>query len=133
MAEDSGQSVLASLESHILPLVPGLTARLAQGIRVLDAGCGRGRILTTLAELYPRSRFVGMDLSAAIGHARAEASTKGLTNVEFESVDLSHFHETAVPESFDFITAFDAVLDQAKPLNVLRGIRRALAGLTART
>ena len=51
MAEDSGQSVLSSLESHILPLAPGLTERLAKGIRVLDAGCGRGRILTRLAEL----------------------------------------------------------------------------------
>jgi len=27
MAEDSGQSVLSSLESHILPLAPGLTDR----------------------------------------------------------------------------------------------------------
>jgi hypothetical protein len=35
MAEDSGQSVLSSLESHILPLVTGLTDRLARGIRVL--------------------------------------------------------------------------------------------------
>ena len=43
MAEDSGQSVLSSLESHILPLVPGLADRLAEGIRVLDLGCGRGR------------------------------------------------------------------------------------------
>ena len=53
MAEDSGQSVLSSLESHILPLVPGLTGRLEQGIRVLDLGCGRGRILHKLATLYP--------------------------------------------------------------------------------
>jgi hypothetical protein len=55
MAEDSGQSVLSSLESHILPLAPGLTERLAKGIRVLDAGCGRGRILMRLAELYPEA------------------------------------------------------------------------------
>jgi hypothetical protein len=74
MAEDSGQSVLSSLESHILPLAPGLTERLAKGIRALDAGCGRGRILTRLAELYPRSRFVGMDLSReATGYARDKA------------------------------------------------------------
>ncbi|MEJ2286375.1 MAG: methyltransferase type 12, partial [Desulfobacterales bacterium] len=33
MAEDSGQSVLSSLESHVLPLVPGLPDRLAGGIR----------------------------------------------------------------------------------------------------
>ncbi|MGH8058977.1 MAG: transcriptional regulator, partial [Candidatus Entotheonellia bacterium] len=59
MAEDSGQSVLSSLESHILPLVPGLSDRLAKGIRVLDVGCGRGRILNRLATLYPDSRFVG--------------------------------------------------------------------------
>ena len=50
MAEDSGQSVLSSLESYILPLVPGLTDQLTRGIRVLDAGCGRGRIMTRLAE-----------------------------------------------------------------------------------
>jgi 2-polyprenyl-3-methyl-5-hydroxy-6-metoxy-1,4-benzoquinol methylase len=127
MAEDSGQSVLSSLESHILPLVPGLTERLAQGIRVLDVGCGRGRIMNRLAELYPRSRFMGMDLSAdAIRFARDEALQRGLGNSDFMAVDLSTFDESAEPESFDFITTFDAIHDQAKPLNVLKGIHRAL-------
>jgi cyclopropane fatty-acyl-phospholipid synthase-like methyltransferase len=57
-----------------------LTERLAKGIRVLDAGCGRGRILTRLAELYPRSRFVGMDLShEASDYARDKAAKEGLT------------------------------------------------------
>ena len=75
MAEDSGQSVLSSLESHILPLVPGLAARLAAGLRALDVGCGRGRILHRLATLFPASRFTGIDLSAdAINYARAEAA-----------------------------------------------------------
>jgi winged helix-turn-helix protein/methyltransferase family protein len=98
MAEDSGTSVLSSLESHILPLVRGLADRLARGIRGLDAGCGSGRILTA----------------------------KGLKNVEFEAVDLGDFDRTAVPESFDLVTTFDAVHDQAKPLNLLKGIHRAL-------
>jgi ubiquinone/menaquinone biosynthesis C-methylase UbiE len=127
MAEDSGQSVLSSLESHILPLVPGLTDRLSQGVRMLDLGCGRGRILTRLAALYPRSRFVGMDLSQdAIAYAREEGSRAGLNNTEFAVVDLSGFDQTAEPASFDFITTFDAIHDQAKPLNVLKGIYRAL-------
>jgi 2-polyprenyl-3-methyl-5-hydroxy-6-metoxy-1,4-benzoquinol methylase len=127
MVEDSGQSVLSSLESHILPLVPGLTGQLAKGIRMLDVGCGSGRILNRLAELYPKSRFVGMELSLeGIGNARAEASQKSLRNVEFIIRDLSDFHETAEPEAFDFITTFDAIHDQAKPLNVLKGIHRAL-------
>jgi ubiquinone/menaquinone biosynthesis C-methylase UbiE len=127
MAEDSTQSVLSSLESHILPLVPSLTERMANGIRVLDAGCGRGRILLRLAELYPRSRFVGMDLSTdAIEYAREEAARTNLGNVEFVAADLSTFDATAEPESFDLITTFDAIHDQARPLRVLKGIHRAL-------
>lgn len=127
MAEDSGQSVLSSLETHILPLVPGLTDRLAQGIRMLDIGCGRGRIVHRLAALYPKSRFTGLDLSEeAIDYARGTARDHGLTNVEFTVADLSDFDEKAEPEAYDFITTFDAVHDQARPLNVLKGIHRAL-------
>jgi len=127
VAEDSGQSVLSSLETRILPLVPGLAERLAQGIRVLDAGCGRGRVINRLAEMFPSSRFVGMDLSEeAIAAARDGAASKGLDNVEFLAVDLSDFDKKAELESFDLITTFDAVHDQAKPLAVLRGIHRAL-------
>lgn len=127
MAEDSGQSVLSSLESHILPLVPGLTGSLQQGIRMLDVGCGRGLIIMRLAELYPRSQFVGMDLSAeAIAFARGEAARRGLHNIEFIASDVSDFDETAEPAAFDFVTTFDAIHDQGRPLNVLRGIRRTL-------
>jgi ubiquinone/menaquinone biosynthesis C-methylase UbiE len=127
MAEDSGTSVLSSLESHILPLVPGLAGQLARGVRWLDAGCGSGRVLNRLAELFPNSRFVGMDLSKdAIRVAREEAAAKRLTNVEFVAIDLSDFDRTAEPESFDVVTTFDAVHDQGKPLNLLKGIHRAL-------
>jgi 2-polyprenyl-3-methyl-5-hydroxy-6-metoxy-1,4-benzoquinol methylase len=107
--------------------VAGLTDRLAAGIRVLDVGCGRGRIMYRLAALYPRSRFIGMDLSPeAIEYARAEAARLGLRNLEFVAVDLSDFEDTAEPGAFDFITTFDAVHDQARPLSILRGIHRAL-------
>jgi len=127
MAEDSGQSVLSSLESHIVPLVPGLREKLTSGIHVLDLGCGRGRIINRLAELYPKSRFTGMDLSSdAVLSAWAEAAQKKLRNIEFIVTDLSHFDESAEVESFDLIATFDAIHDQAKPLNVLRGIHRAL-------
>jgi 2-polyprenyl-3-methyl-5-hydroxy-6-metoxy-1,4-benzoquinol methylase len=127
MAEDSGLSVMANLESHIVPLVPGMEASLRAGISVLDVGCGSGRIMTRLAELFPASTFHGFDLSGeAIAAARSAAERKGLTNVEFLERDLSNFHETAEPERYDVITTFDAVHDQARPLNVLRGICRGL-------
>jgi len=125
MAEDSGQSVLSSLESHIVPLVPDLDDRLSAGIQVLDVGCGRGRILDRLATHYPASHFVAIDLSdEAIAYARHQASTAGRDNLEFHAGDLSDFDPTAEVEAFDFVTTFDAVHDQAKPLNVLRGICR---------
>jgi ubiquinone/menaquinone biosynthesis C-methylase UbiE len=128
MAEDSGQSALPVIESHILPLVPGLADRLRAGIRVLDAGCGRGRVLTRLAELFPKSRYVGMDLSTeATAQAQQDAAGKGLTNIQFVAADLSDFDTRAEPASFDFITTLDAVHDQAKPLALLKGIYRTLA------
>jgi 2-polyprenyl-3-methyl-5-hydroxy-6-metoxy-1,4-benzoquinol methylase len=127
MAEDSAQSVGSSLESHILPLVPGLADRLQRGIRVLDLGCGSGRILLALAELFPGSAFHGFDLSAeAIETGRASAEKKGLRNVTFTERDLSDYDETAEREAYDLITTFDAVHDQARPMNLLRGINRAL-------
>jgi 2-polyprenyl-3-methyl-5-hydroxy-6-metoxy-1,4-benzoquinol methylase len=127
MAEDSGQSVLSSLESHILPLVPGLSDQLANGIQMLDAGCGRGLIMIRLAELFPKSRFTGIDLSSeAVMFAWKTAAEKKLRNIEFIVADLSNFDQTAEVEAFDLITTFDAVHDQKFPLKVLKGIHRAL-------
>ena len=53
MAEDSGQTVVAALFDHILPLVPGLTERLEEGIEVLDVGSGSGRALNLMARAFP--------------------------------------------------------------------------------
>lgn len=127
MAEDSGQFVLSTLDSHILPLVPGVRERLSEGIRMLDIGCGSGRMINQLAAWFPNSRFTGLDLSSqAIENARREARQKGLQNTEFLVRDLSDFDENAEIAGFDFVTTFDAIHDQAKPLNVLRGIHRTL-------
>src|ERR687893_140863 len=124
MAEDSGQTVLPALTDHILPLVPGLTERLEAGIDVLDVGCGSGRALNLMARTFPNSRFLGYDFSEeAIARARAEAQEHGTTNVRFEVKDAAALDEES---SYDLITTFDAVHDQAKPAAVLRGIAGAL-------
>jgi 2-polyprenyl-3-methyl-5-hydroxy-6-metoxy-1,4-benzoquinol methylase len=71
--------------------------------------------------------FTGIDLSSeAIANARSQALKKNLLNTEFIVHDLSNFDETANPEAYDFITAFDAIHDQAKPRKVLKGIHRAI-------
>ncbi len=77
--------------------------------------------------LSPQSiRGHGYLSADAITYAREEASRAGLDNVEFVAADLTDFDRTAEPEGFDLITTFDAVHDQARPLNVLKGIHWAL-------
>jgi SAM-dependent methyltransferase len=124
MAEESDQTTVARLLDAIVPLVPGLHAALESGIEVLDVGCGAGRALNLLAHAYPKSRFRGYDLSPqAVDRGRAEARERGLGNVHFEVrdvVDLGMHH------AFDWVTAFDAVHDQARPGAVLQAIGRAL-------
>lgn len=124
MAEDSGQTVVAALTDSILPLVPGLTERLEEGIDVPDVGCGSGRTLNLLACKFPSSRFVGYDFSEeAIARARNEAEERGTTSVRFEVRDVATLDEK---DRYDLVTTFDAVHDQAKPAAVLEGICAAL-------
>ena len=127
MAEESAQTVLSVLFSHILPLVPRMEERLDEGASLLDLGCGRGRALLMLGERFPSSTFAGYDLSSeAIAFASAQAAELGLENVTFAQRDLSTFDEDAEPGAFTFVTTFDAVHDQARPLALLKGIRRTL-------
>lgn len=127
MAEDSGQTVLSALFEDILPLAPELPERLEKGITVLDVGCGSGKALIKMALRYPNSTFVGYDLSEkTITWARQVVQNNNLNNLNFEIRDLSDFDRTAPQEEFDLITSFDAIHDQARPLNVLKGIRQAL-------
>ena len=124
MAEDSGQTVLSALLDAILPLVSGIQEKLEEGIEVLDMGCGSGRALNLMAKTYPNSRFTGYDLcEEPIVTATAEAARQGLTNVQFEQRDLTNFQSE---KQYDFITAFDAIHDQARPDHVLKGVYRAL-------
>ena len=124
MAEDSAQVVDASLLQVTLPLIPGLVERLQAGIDVADIGCGSGHAINVMAQAFPRSRFVGYDLSQeGIAAARAEARRLGVTNTRFEVQDVSVLD---TPGRYDFITAFDAIHDQAKPAQVLATIARAL-------
>ncbi|HVH06173.1 MAG TPA: methyltransferase domain-containing protein [Myxococcota bacterium] len=124
MAEESDQTVVATLCETILPIVPGLVERLATGIDAVDVGCGSGRALNRMAHEYPKSRFVGYDVSArAVAAARAEAEDRALKNVRFEVRDAV---KLGPARSFDLVTAFDAIHDQAEPVAVLDAIARAL-------
>ncbi len=124
MAEDSGQTVVPALIDHILPLVPGFPENLKKGIEVLDIGCGSGKALNLMAEAFPNSRLTGYDFSKeGIAAGKAEAKKRGLDNLYFEVKDATSIGQL---ETYDLITAIDAIHDQAKPHDVLPEIHRAL-------
>lgn len=124
MREDSAATYDLALLPAIVPLVPGMAERLQVGATLADIGCGGGHAINLLARAFPRSRFTGFDISAeALALARAEAEAWGLTNASFEQVDVAALDREA---EFDYITAFDAIHDQAWPRKVLRAVQRAL-------
>lgn len=124
MAEESAQVNDAALINGTLLLVDGITDRLRDGIDVCDIGCGQGHAINLMAKEFPNSRFTGWDFSAeGIEAARAEATALGLTNTTFEVQDASKIKAKG---TFDFITTFDAIHDQAKPDVVLKNIATAL-------
>ena len=118
------------LIERFLPSVDSgrIVQRMQQGIRVCDLGCSEGVALLIMAQGYPASTFVGMDISEqALSEARREASRLGLSNVSFVKIDAATLAENAAcGESFDYVTAFDAIHDQRRPLAALRGVRHIL-------
>ncbi|MEQ9641490.1 MAG: class I SAM-dependent methyltransferase [Alphaproteobacteria bacterium] len=124
MAEDSAQTVVAVLHEMILPLVPGLVARLRRGIDVLDIGCGAGRALIAMAEAFPLSRFFGYELCAeAVRQARMEIADRRLSNISVMRQDAATMPDRG---AYDLVTAFDAIHDQADPAGVLAKVHTAL-------
>jgi ubiquinone/menaquinone biosynthesis C-methylase UbiE len=77
-----------------------------------------------MAREFPKSQFTGLDFSAdALALGRDEGAEWGLRNVQLQQLDVSQLD---VDSTFDGITAFDAIHDQAWPRKVLRRVHRAL-------
>jgi SAM-dependent methyltransferase len=77
-----------------------------------------------MAAAFPASRFTGIDFSEeGLAVARAEASQLGLKNAAFDAKDVANLDAA---ESYDVITVFDAIHDQAQPAQVLQNIHQAL-------
>jgi 2-polyprenyl-3-methyl-5-hydroxy-6-metoxy-1,4-benzoquinol methylase len=110
------------LVQEILPLSPGLVHKLETGTRVADVACGSGNGTLTLARRFPSSTFVGYDQDAdAIEIARSRA--QGLSNVSFEVADAATL---TTDQPFGVAFVFNAIHDQARPLEVLSSIRSIL-------
>ncbi len=119
------------LVDRFLPAVDEgrLVARLQAGIRVCDLGCAEGVALMLMAKSFPRSHFIGIDYATeAVANARRETRRQRIHNLEFMVLDAARLQENlALKDSFDYVTAFDAIHDQTRPSDALRGIYYILA------
>lgn len=118
------------LIDRFLPTVDDgrIVRQLTEGARVCDLGCGRGTAILLMAEAFPRSRFTGIDLSQdVLLEAEATARDQGLTNVEFLARDAAELKNANEFDGlFHYVTAFDSIHDQTRPLDALAGARRIL-------
>ena len=118
------------LVDKFLPSVAGgqLIQQLKSGIRVCDLGCAEGIAVLLMAEAFPSSEFIGIEISdESIEKARTEASRKVLSNASFLKLDAAFLNRNPdLLESFDYVTAFDAIHDQTRPLDALINVHAIL-------
>ncbi len=102
---------------------------LQRGIEVCDLGCGQGLAAILMARAFPASRFTGIDISAeALDVARMAARNADLTNIRFVQWDAAKLrHPNDFSGKFDYVTAFDAIHDQTRPMEALEGVHEILS------
>lgn len=107
-----------------LPSLDGMSARLEDGAKVADIGCGVGFSTLLMAKAYPNSQFFGYDFHApSIEQAKAHAVTHGVS-------DRVHFETSAAKSvtgsGFDLITMFDCLHDMGDPRGCAAHLRTLL-------
>jgi SAM-dependent methyltransferase len=114
-----------NLVSEWLPAIDGAVERLERGATFLDVGCGHGASAVMLAQAFPASAFVGIDVHAeSIEIARTRAAEAGVEDrVHFQVADASSWDAT----DYDIVAFFDALHDLGDPVAAARQARAALA------
>ena len=115
----------SSLVQEWIPSLDGVEAKLREGAKVADVGCGYGLSTVILAEAFPRSDFVGYDAHAgSIAAAEKAAAEAGVADrVRFEVADAGSFGGTG----YDLVCFFDALHDMGDPVGAAAHARAALA------
>jgi ubiquinone/menaquinone biosynthesis C-methylase UbiE len=116
---------LAHLVAEWIPALDGVQAKLEQGAKVADIGCGHGASTVLMSEAFPSSRFVGSDYhDGSIAEAGKRAAEAGVTDrVGFEVAGAQSFSGTG----YDLVTSFDCLHDMGDPLGAARHVRSSLA------
>jgi SAM-dependent methyltransferase len=100
-------------------VVSRLVAKLPDGYRVLEVGCGTGNVLRVLEQVCARGQVVGMELyEEGLHYAR--------TRVRCPLI-AGDIHETVFPEPFNLIGLFDVLEHLPDDVRILKALRQNLA------
>ena len=114
----------ANLIDTVLPAINGISESLASGVTVADIGCGAGSAILLMGKHFPKSSFVGYDISEfALSRAQEKLSASGLLNVSFSD---PRKQPLPTDHSVDFITTFDCIHDMTHPAEMMHAIHAAL-------
>ena len=115
----------AHLVPEWIPALEGVEAKLQQGVKLADVGCGHGASTILMTEAYPNSTFVGFDYHAgSVDTARKQAAEAGVADrVSFEVASAKDYPGTG----YDVIAFFDCLHDMGDPEGALRHARSAIA------
>ena len=99
-----GVRTLAESEEAMLALTAG-RARLADGQRILELGCGWGSLSLWMARRFPGSRILAVSNSASQRRfIEARAAAQGLANLRVVTADMNAFEPG---EAFDRIVSVE--------------------------
>ena len=114
----------ANLISAVLPKLDGVTQVLSKGAKIADIGCGAGGAVLLMGKEFPKSEFIGYDISKfALARAAEKLKTSKLTNATFADP-----RDQPMPtnNSVDLITTFDCIHDMTHPQQMMNAIRSAI-------
>jgi len=114
-----------SIVQSWIPALEGVEARLREGARVADVGCGVGFSTLLMAQAYPQSSFVGYDFhEPSIDEARRHADGHGLGDrLRFEVAPAKEIAEGG----FELVTMYDCLHDMGDPRGCAAHMRHILA------
>ena len=115
----------AFLVPVVLPALDGIVSRLTEGAHVIDVGCGAGSAVLKMAAAFPRSTFVGYDISRyALDRANEKLADTELPNATFRDP-----RDSPMPDDHTaaLVTTFDCIHDMTHPQEMMSSIRAAVA------